>query len=137
MEAGQVSGPTRFRAAPPPALTSERYTRDYNEVLELGSLDSANNVTAAMTRTLELYFGTDKFSFEVTSLAPQAVREVRRYYRFSDAAQDVVDARVDLGIHFRFADVAARHQGSRVADWTFNHFLLPLGGRDNRGQDQW
>ena len=238
-----LTSPTRFRAAPPPVLTSERYTRDYNEVRELGSLDSAkrtaeqtdlayfysdnipaqwnralrdvakrhlrrsgdtarlfalanlatadalisswdskkfysvwrpitairegdadgnpattgdpawqslinnpnypdytsgaNNVTAAMTRTLELFFGTDKAAFEVTSLAPLAVRKVRRYYRFSDAAEDVVDARVYLGIHFRFADVAARNQGRRVADWTFNHFLLPLGGRDSRGHAQW
>ena len=31
-----------------------------------------------------------------------------------------------LGIHFRFADAAGRKQGRRVADWTFNHYLLPL-----------
>jgi hypothetical protein len=86
----------------------------------------ANNVTAAVTRTLELYFGTDRMTFEVSSLAPQVVRKTRAYRRFSDAAEDVEDARVYLGIHFRFADVAGRTQGRRVADWTFNHFLLPL-----------
>jgi hypothetical protein len=236
-----LTSPTRFRAPPPPALTSDRYTRDYNEVKEIGSLASAhrsaaqtdlayfysdnfpaqwnralrgiadrnlrnsgdsarlfalanlatadalitswdskkfyaawrpitairegdadgnpatvgdpawqslinnpnypdyssgaNSVTGAMTRTLELFFGTDRVVFEVTSLAPQAVLKVRRYYRFSDAAQDVVDARVYLGIHFRFADLAARAQGRSVADWTFNHFLLPLEDRDHHGQD--
>jgi len=36
-----LTSPTRFRAEPPPALTSARYTRDYNEVRELGSLASA------------------------------------------------------------------------------------------------
>jgi hypothetical protein len=97
----------------------------------------ANNVTGAMTRTLELFFGTDKVAFEVTSLAPQAVQKTRKYYRFSDAAQDVEDARVYLGIHFRFADVAARTQGRRIADWAFNHFLLPLGGRDHHGLGSW
>ena len=30
----------RFRAAPPPALTSWRYTRDYNEVKRVGDVDS-------------------------------------------------------------------------------------------------
>jgi hypothetical protein len=30
----------RFRAAPPPALTSKRYARDYNEVKRVGSADS-------------------------------------------------------------------------------------------------
>ena len=84
-----------------------------------------------MTRTLELFFGTDRVTFEVTTLAPQAVKKTRTYRRFSDAAQDVVDARVWLGIHFRFADLEGRTQGRRVADWTFNHFLLPLEGRDH------
>jgi hypothetical protein len=238
-----LTSPTRFRAPPPPELTSDRYTRDYNEVRELGSLTStkrtaaqtdlayfyvetapvlwnralrgiatrylrkssdtarlfalanlatadalitcwdskthyvvwrpitairegdadgnpatvgdpawqplinnpnypdytsgANAVTGAMTRTLELFFGTDKVAFDVTTAAPQAIQKVRRYYRFSDAARDVVDARMLLGIHFRFADTVARTQGTSVADWTFNHFLLPLGGRDHQGHDQW
>jgi hypothetical protein len=89
----------------------------------------ANNVTAAMTRTLQLFFGTDHMSFDVSSHAPLAVTKLRTYRRFSDAARDVVDARVYLGIHFRFADTAARHQSYRVADWVFGHFLLP---RDSR-----
>ena len=100
----------------------------------------ANNLTGALTRTLELYFGTDKMTFEVTTLAPLAVRKSRTYRRFSEAMQDVVNARVYLGIHFRFADTAARTQGRRVAEWTFGHFLLPLddehkgrGTRDDRG----
>ena len=33
-----LTGPTRFRAEPPPALTSARYTEDYNEVKALGGL---------------------------------------------------------------------------------------------------
>lgn len=237
-----LTSPTRFRAPPPPAVTSDRYTRDYNEVKELGSLAStkrtaeqtdlayfysdnfpvqanrtlrgiaskylrrsgdsarllalanlaiadslitswdskvfyaywrpvtaiqegeadgnpatigdpawqplinspnypdytsgANCLTGALTRTLEHFFGTDRVAFEVTSLAPQAVQKVRKYSRFSDAARDVVDARILLGIHFRFADVAARDQGRSVADWTFNHFLLPLEDRDHRGGDK-
>jgi hypothetical protein len=92
----------------------------------------ANNLAGAMTRTLQLFFGTDKMYFEVTSLAPLAVKKTRSYRRFSDAAQDVVDARVYAGIHFRFADTAARTQGSRVAEWAFKHYLLPL---EHRGSD--
>jgi hypothetical protein len=63
------------------------------------------------------------------------VVKTRTYTRFSDAAQDVVDARIYLGIHFRFADTAARKQGQQVAEWTSNHFLLPLrkGHDDYRG----
>ena len=56
---------------------------------------------------------------------------------FSDLQKEVVNARVYLGIHFRFADVAARDQGRRVAEWAFGHFLLPRDGgrRDGNGKD--
>jgi hypothetical protein len=227
-----LTSPTLFRSEPPPMLTSARYTRDYKEVKDLGSLTStarsaeqtdlayfyggnipaqwngalrgvatrylrrtgdsarlfalanmaaadalisswdskihyafwrpvtaiveadhdgnpdtiadaswqplintpnypdytsgANNVSGSMTRTLELFFGTDRVTFDVTTAVPQAVRKTRTYHRFSDAAKEMVEARMLLGIHFRFADVAARTQGRRVAEWTVNHYLLPL-----------
>ena len=35
-----LTSPTRFRPEPPPALTSPRYTRDFNEVKAFGSLAS-------------------------------------------------------------------------------------------------
>jgi len=89
----------------------------------------ANCLTGAMMRTLQLFFGTDKVTFEATTLAPLAVRKTRIYRRFSQAMQDVVDARVWLGIHFRFTDLEGRTQGQRVAEWTSNHFLLPLDNK--------
>jgi hypothetical protein len=90
----------------------------------------ANNLTGAFTRTLRLFLGKDKLHFIVTSNAPQLgdatdPRRTRTYERISDLAEDVVDARVLLGIHFRFADVDARRQGESVAEWTFKHFLRP------------
>jgi hypothetical protein len=86
----------------------------------------ANNLTGALTRTLVLFFRRDNIVFEVTSNAPLAIQKTRMYPRFSAAADDVVDARVYLGIHFRFADEAARAQGESVAEWVSNHFLLPV-----------
>jgi len=79
----------------------------------------ANNLTGAITRTLELFFG-DRTTFTVFSAAANATRT---YQRFSDMAQDVVDVRIYQGIHFRFADEVARRQGTRAADWAFSHFL--------------
>jgi hypothetical protein len=70
-------------------------------------------------------------TFSMTSNTPQVVQKSRTYHRFSDAADDVVDARVFLGIHFRFADVVARRQGSHVANWAFSHFLRPVGENPN------
>jgi hypothetical protein len=83
----------------------------------------ANNVTGAITRALALFFGTDEMTFTVATTYPLAVQRTRTYNRFSDAAHDVVNARIWEGIHFRFADVQARKQGRHVAQWVFSHFL--------------
>jgi hypothetical protein len=71
----------------------------------------------------------------VTSNNLLAVPPTRTYTRFSDAANDVVDARVYQGIHFRFADTAGRKQGREVAKWAFEHFLRPVGGGDDSADD--
>jgi hypothetical protein len=88
----------------------------------------ANNVSAATTTILEHLFG-DKVDFTLISNAPGAVP--RTYSRLSDVARDVVDARVFMGIHFRFADTDALRQGTHVANWTWSHFLRRIGGSRN------
>jgi hypothetical protein len=84
----------------------------------------ANNLTAAIMRTLELYLG-DKFTFSVVSTTV-AVNNTKIYHRFSDVMDDVVNVRIYQGIHFRSADEVARRTGTRAADWAFSHFLRPL-----------
>jgi len=86
----------------------------------------ANSVTNAFMRTLGLFFGDDAFTFSVTSAVAQVVQKTRTYTRFSDVAADVVEARILLGIHFRFADTVARRQGKEAADWAFSHILRPV-----------
>lgn len=85
----------------------------------------ANNVSAATTTILEHLFG-DRVEFTLVSNTPGAVP--RAYTRFSDVARDVVDARIYMGIHFRFADTTALHQGRQVANWTFSHYLRLISG---------
>lgn len=88
----------------------------------------ANALTGAMTRTLRLVFGRDDLPIALTSnaaiLTPE--KRTRSWDRISDVADEVVEARIYLGIHFRFADEEARRQGERVAQWTFAHYLKPI-----------
>ena len=89
----------------------------------------ANGLTGAITTTLQLFFNTDKLNFEVYKATPASVAictNPRMYRRLSDAAEEVVDARILLGIHFRFADEVARDQGTQVAQWVFERFLRPV-----------
>jgi hypothetical protein len=95
----------------------------------------ANGVAGAILRTLRLYFGTDKFTFLVTSNHPLAAPNARVYDRFSDAAQDMVDVRIYHGLHFRSGDEAGRKVGRQVAKWVFHNALRPLNGQNALGDD--
>lgn len=86
----------------------------------------ANNFSGSVTSMLENLFGTDELSFSLFSNTAAPSPGERTYTRLSDAARDVVDARIYMGIHFRFADTAALRQGRHVANWAFGHYLLPL-----------
>jgi hypothetical protein len=102
-----------------PAVTTPPYP-DYTS--------GANNITAATTRILALYFG-DHTTFRVTSLSPTLLATDAtfiEYTRFSDVQKDVIDVRVWQGIHFRFADTEGRSQGRRVAQHAFKNFLQPI-----------
>ena len=95
----------------------------------------ANNLSGATTRTLKHFFGTDEVNFSLTSNFALAVQKTRTYSRFSDAANDVMNARIYEGIHFRTADVLGRMQGEHVADWAFSHVLRPLDAQGEGGDD--
>lgn len=86
----------------------------------------ANNVTGASTKMMELFFGRDDIPVTVTSNAPAAIKKERTFSSFTAASQQVVLARILLGIHFRFADVEARKQGRAVAEYIYDHALLPV-----------
>jgi hypothetical protein len=87
----------------------------------------ANNITAAATRALSLFFGTDEMTFDVTTTntGPTLV-DTRTYHSLSEVRADVVNARIYEGIHFRFADAAARKQGEMIAQWAHSRFFLPV-----------
>ena len=90
-------------------------------------VSGANGLGGAYTGVIRLFFGTDELSFSIRTTHPLVANPVRQYSRLSEAAQEVVDARVHLGIHFRFADEEGRRLGERVAHWTFMKFLRPVG----------
>jgi hypothetical protein len=87
----------------------------------------AVNFATAMTKSLEHFFETDMMTFSVTTTntGPTA-QDTRTYHRFSDAAEDVVNARVYSGIHFRFADEAARKQARGIALWGYMNYMRPI-----------
>jgi hypothetical protein len=82
-----------------------------------------NSVTATTTGALEQLFHTQQLNLTLISTA---VPNVSRHYETGDALRaDVVDARVWLGFHFRFADIASRNLSLQLSDWTVNHYFQP------------
>jgi hypothetical protein len=74
---------------------------------------------------LASFFGSDDFSFSITtSTAPGGV--FRSYTSFSQAAEENMNSRVWLGVHFRTACRHGLNQGKQVANYVVHHFLQPI-----------
>jgi hypothetical protein len=80
-----------------------------------------SGLTGAFTQALEDALDTRHLQLTLTSTAvPGAVRS---YDSGKSLRNDVVDARVWLGIHFRTADTGGVEMGQRVADWALTHYF--------------
>ena len=85
-----------------------------------------NAFNSTVTNGLEDLFQTQHLQLTLISTA---VPGVQRFYDSGDALlQDVVDARVWLGFHFRTADTASRDLGEQLAAWTLDHYFQPVDG---------
>jgi hypothetical protein len=83
-------------------------------------------VIGAFTQALADTLGTRHLRLTlVSSAVPGAVRH---YDSGRALRNDVVDARVWLGIHFRFADTAGVDMGRQVAAWALDRYFRPTQG---------
>ena len=82
-------------------------------------------VSGAATRILSQTRG-EETSFSVTSDAMQGV--TRKFQSFSAALEEVRNARVFGGIHFRTATVDGTALGIAVGDYVLSHALVRTGG---------
>jgi len=83
--------------------------------------DHSSGATAyasASMHALASFFGTDEMTFYATSsrfpIDPMQPREKRFFSRFSDLTNEILEARIWAGIHFRNADVQAANLGREV-----------------------
>ena len=82
-----------------------------------------STVGCSAMESVRYFYGRDEATFSGTTLptaaAPNGV--TRAFTSFSQLCDDIVDARVWSGIHFRFADTESAKLGSRVAHWGNRH----------------
>jgi hypothetical protein len=79
----------------------------------------AAGLAAAFGSTLQDFFDSDEIAWSDTNNGGFT----RSFTSFSDAIDDVVDARVWSGIHFRNADEQGAKIGRQVAKWRERHFF--------------
>lgn len=81
-------------------------------------------VSGASLHSARTFFGTDKIEFDVHS--GHFPGQPRHFESFSDALQEIVDARVWGGIHFRTADEQGAKVGKEVARWSDKNYFRPV-----------
>jgi hypothetical protein len=79
----------------------------------------------AHLNALQMFFGTDEIGFDVTS--SRFPSEPRHFDRFSQPLEEIIDARVWAGLHFRTADIQAEILGRKVARYMAEHYFQPVG----------
>lgn len=78
--------------------------------------------TQAVTDTLAYFFGTDEAEFVLDSTVTGSTRQ---YARFSQVSEEVQDARVWAGIHFRFSTEDGATLGRQVARLVARYHFRP------------
>jgi hypothetical protein len=80
-----------------------------------------STISSAMATILELLFGDDPGGPIVVTVSGIT----RQWDRFSEGVDEVIDARIYSGIHFRTADEVGARQGRQVARFVSTHALRP------------
>jgi hypothetical protein len=83
-----------------------------------------NAFNSTVVHGLENLFQT--WHLQLTLISTTAPGVVRHYDSGDALLQDVVNARVWNGFHFRSADIASRDLGGQVAAWTLDHYFQPV-----------
>jgi PAP2 superfamily len=79
-----------------------------------------NCLSSSIVFTLRSYFGTDRTTFSATSATSGTTRT---FTRFTQAREEIINARVWSGIHFRTADDQGATIGKEVAHFSRTHFF--------------
>jgi hypothetical protein len=78
----------------------------------------------AARRVLERLFGADGHA--ITLANPKVPDVVLRYSSWKQITDDIDDARIYGGVHYRFDQEEAARQGRRVGTYLLRHSLRPL-----------
>jgi hypothetical protein len=79
--------------------------------------------TGAFVHVLQSVFGKDSITFTVINLNVPADEQSRTYHSLGELSDEMIEARILAGIHFRTADVDGDRLGRQVAQFALTHVL--------------
>jgi hypothetical protein len=85
--------------------------------------------SGASSHTLKFFFGRNNFDFTVDSNVASLTNPQRSFSSFSQALDEVLDARVYGGMHYRNSTAAGAKIGKQVSKNVTRHFFLPSRGK--------
>jgi hypothetical protein len=83
----------------------------------------------ALIGSMRMFFGTDDAEFDVTSsrsVDPALLSNPRHFSHFSEPIDEIVEARIWAGLHYRNADLQGLNLGREEAHYAQIHFFQPL-----------
>ena len=90
-------------------------------------------VTSALAQVLARAVGSDQINATVwgaTAATPTGLVTPRTYPTVQALTDELVNARVWIGFHFRSSVVAGENLGTSVANWELDRNFLPTNGDD-------
>ncbi len=81
-------------------------------------------LTSAEAEVFATFLGTNQINVDLTSTVPNLLHPTRHYTRVVDLVQEIVNARVWGGIHYRESVVKGVVLGRKVAQWTLKQYFL-------------
>jgi hypothetical protein len=81
-------------------------------------------LTGAQAKVFATFFRTNRIELDLTSTVPNLLQPTRHYASVNDLTEEVMNARVWGGIHFRDATIKGVALGDKVAHWTLKRNFL-------------
>src|SRR6266511_5957796 len=88
------------------------------------------SITSAVAEVFTTILGTNQINLDIHGFDPAGppgnLNAVRHFDMANDLSQEIIDARVWAGFHYRFSDVAGVVLGRQVANFDLRHAFQPV-----------
>ena len=81
--------------------------------------------SSAEAEVFAAFLGTRRINLDLTSTVPNLLHSTRHFDTVHDLVQEIIDARVWIGFHYRDSVVKGVVLGRKVARWALGHYFEP------------